>query len=135
MIKIPCINILGLSLLCRFRHTGDIIDLDHAITAHQDVVLLTPEGHTGKARYLYNLGTSFAHCYKCTHNCVDFETAISQFQLSASSFAGDPVYPYLAACKWARLALEDNSMASLDGYDAAINFIPRVAWLGHTISA
>ena len=52
---------VGSSDLCRFEHTSDQQDIDHAISHHQREVEYTPSGHSDHASYLSNLGISYAH--------------------------------------------------------------------------
>ncbi|KIM79026.1 hypothetical protein PILCRDRAFT_574232 [Piloderma croceum F 1598] len=143
---------LGNSFTQRFTHTGELVDIDKAISAHNDAhtrdlvdvdyaissyndaVNLIPDDHTHKTTFLNNLGEALLSRSELTGSRVDIDMAISKFRLCAKSSAGIPSLRYRAATKWARLSLKDNSSTTLDGYDTALALLPRVAWLGQTIS-
>jgi len=129
------LNNLGSSLLGRFLHTGEIVDLENAISCHKDAVCFIPDGHANKPAFLKNLASAFSVRYQRTGSRVDLDAAITQYRLSASSSSGPPSVRFHAAFRWARLAFIGSATASLDGYGAALNLLPRIAWLGQTISA
>jgi hypothetical protein len=127
-------NNLGNSLKRRFERSDDLIDLNNAISAYRRALDFTPDGHATKPALLDNLGNSLMYRFISTRSSIDRDMAISQFQLCASSSAGPPLVRFGSAVKWARLALEDNTLSSLDGYEVAFTLLPRVVWLGQTVS-
>ena len=62
---------LGNTFLIRFLHTGNLVDLDGSIAAHQEAVNLTPDGHAGKPMLLNNLGSVYLHHYGSSQKLAD----------------------------------------------------------------
>jgi len=56
---------LGSSYLSRFRRTGDVKDIDCALSHHQKAVESTPSGHAGLQNLFTNLGNSYACRFDC----------------------------------------------------------------------
>ena len=79
------LNNLGNSHLRRFEHTGDLQDIDHAISLHRSAVESTPSGHTDLPSQLNNLGVSYACRFQCTGNLHDIDDAISHQQSAVES--------------------------------------------------
>jgi hypothetical protein len=63
--------------LCRFQHSGNLVDIDKAISAHNQAVHLTPDGHAEKPGFLNNLANSFGCCFEHSRDLVDIDKAIS----------------------------------------------------------
>ena len=124
------VNNLGNSFLSRFERSGQLVDIEQAISAHKEAVRLTPDGHAIKVQHLSNLGNSFRQRYRSFNNHHDFDDAVAHYRLSATCLTGTPLIRFRSACTWARLT----SVTSLGGYSVAVDLIPRVAWLGQTIS-
>jgi tetratricopeptide (TPR) repeat protein len=125
---------LGESFLLRFNHTGTLADIDNSILAHENAVRLSPEDHVNTSQRLLGLGSSFNRRFQHSGNRRDFDMAVSKFRLSASISTGIPGVRFNAAVSWARLAFTDGALTSLQGYDTALNILPRCARLGQTIS-
>ena len=123
-------NNLGNSFLSRFERSGELVDIEEAISAHKDAVRLTPDGHALKPSRLANLGQSFQHRFQRLRNHHDLDNAIAHYRLSATSLTGPPLIRFQSTLHWARLT----SATSLDAYSVAIDLIPLVAWVGQTIS-
>src|ERR1700722_13076998 len=70
-------DILGMALLARFKHAGQLDDVEKAISAHEDAVRLTPDGDADKPRRLLNLGNSFSRRFEHLGQLDDVEKAIS----------------------------------------------------------
>jgi tetratricopeptide (TPR) repeat protein len=128
-------NNLAISLMRRFERSDDPIDLNNAISAYHRALDLTPDGHATKPTLLDNFGNSLMNRFISTRSSIDRDMAISQFRLCASSSVGPPLVRFNAAIKWARLALEDNTLSSLDGFEVAFTLLPRVVWLGQTVTS
>jgi len=75
-----CLNNLGNSLRCRFKHTGSDSDLSEAISVQKRAVLLTPDGHPDMPRHLNNLGNSIHSRFQRTGDPSDLSEAISIYQ-------------------------------------------------------
>jgi hypothetical protein len=63
---------LGFSLLRRYLHSGNLVDIENAIFALEDCLLLTPDGHA-KVGGLNNLGICFLHYFERSGDLVDIE--------------------------------------------------------------
>ncbi|TFK18238.1 hypothetical protein FA15DRAFT_603652, partial [Coprinopsis marcescibilis] len=74
------LNSLGVTLLCRFERAGRPSDIEEAIIALQDAVLLTPPGHRDLPGRLANLGSSFARRFDRTDELSDIAEAIASQQ-------------------------------------------------------
>jgi hypothetical protein len=125
---------LGCLFLCRFEHMNELSDIDKAISTLDDAARLIPAGHARMPPCLNSLGHAFSCRFERTGNRIDLENAIGNFRLSATSSAGAPSDRLRAALRWARLSSENDALTSLDGYGIALSLLPRVAWLGQTIS-
>ncbi|KIM74180.1 hypothetical protein PILCRDRAFT_80299 [Piloderma croceum F 1598] len=68
---------LGNSFLCRFERSGDLIDVDKAISAHEQAVHLTLDGHANKPNCLNNLGSSLLCRFEHSGDLIDIDKAIS----------------------------------------------------------
>jgi tetratricopeptide (TPR) repeat protein len=130
-LKAACLNNLGNSYLRRFEHTRNLVDIDKAISSYKDAARMIPEDHAHKAAFLNNLGSSSCSRFALTGDRADVEMAVSNYRFCAKSSAAPPSLRFHAATRWARLSSTESS--SLDGYGAALNLLPRVAWLGATI--
>src|ERR1700722_11949850 len=69
--------ILGMALLARFMHAGQLDDVEKAISAHEVAVRLTPDGHADKPSRLMPLGNSFLCRFEHLGQLDDVEKAIS----------------------------------------------------------
>ena len=71
---------LGSAYLGHFTHTGNLQDIEHAISNQQKAVDFTPSGHAELPSYLGSLGYSYFNYFKHTRNLQDVDHAISYFQ-------------------------------------------------------
>ncbi|KAF8960835.1 CHAT domain-containing protein [Flammula alnicola] len=78
-------NNLGSSYLRRFERTGDLQDIDHAISHHQSAVKSTPSGHADLPSQFNNLGISYARRFDRTGDLQDIDLAISHHQSAVES--------------------------------------------------
>jgi tetratricopeptide (TPR) repeat protein len=69
-------NQLGISLLSRFAHFGNMADIDNAIFTFECSLVLIPDGNAAKPGYLNNLGNSFACRFQCSGDLIDLHKAI-----------------------------------------------------------
>jgi hypothetical protein len=67
---------LGISLLDRFNHSGDIDDIENTIFSLQASVLLTPDGHEDKPALFSTLSGSFTSRFERFAHLVDIDNAI-----------------------------------------------------------
>ena len=70
----------GSSFQFRFEQTGDLSDMENAMSNQQRVVELTPLGHTDLPRRLSNLGNSFQISFRPTRDPTDIKNAICNQQ-------------------------------------------------------
>ena len=79
------LNSLGSSYLYRFERTGDLQDIDHSISHHQNALKSTPPGHVLLPVLFNNLGNSYSHHFKHTGDLKDIDHAISHHQSAVES--------------------------------------------------
>ncbi|CAE6407881.1 unnamed protein product [Rhizoctonia solani] len=126
---------LGHYIHTRWHYLEDENDLHRDITHKARAVALTPEYHPELPLRLESLGRSymgklkFAKC-KCSYRKTQ-QLALDSFRRSCMSEVGNPAIRLDSGVSWARIAggLEER----LNGYQAAINLIPQVVWLGTTV--
>ncbi|KIM72304.1 hypothetical protein PILCRDRAFT_81996 [Piloderma croceum F 1598] len=133
--KAISLNMLGSSYMTLFEHTNELGDIGKAISAYHAAVHVSPEGYARQSNHLFKLAEAYAHRFLCGNDSADLEMAISKFRDAAMSSTGFPDTRFQAALKWARLTSVGNAAASLDAYNIALHLLPRVVWLGKTISA
>ena len=75
-----CLSSLGIALSYRFRWSGDLVDLDSSISAHEQAVDLTSDNHVGKPGCWYNLGHSLIGRFEHSGMVADLDSAISAFK-------------------------------------------------------
>ena len=85
-------------------HFGDLVNIDKAISVHEQAVHLTPEGHSNKPACLKNLGNSFADLFKCSGDLVDRSATITCYHCNATYPTGSPLIQFNAAVEWVYLA-------------------------------
>jgi len=125
---------LGVSLMHRFQQLGDIADIDQSILFIGDSVECTQDDDPAKCQRLTYLGNTLLERYRHLHHRNDFNNAITQFSRVARSSTGPPSVRLNGAMNWARMALKNDASHALDAYAIVINLLPRVAWLGLTIT-
>jgi hypothetical protein len=70
----------GNYFLRRFWRSGDLMDIDKAISHHEHAVHLTPDGHADMPGRLNNLGNSFARRFQRSGDLMDIDKAISHHE-------------------------------------------------------
>jgi hypothetical protein len=124
---------VSVTLRCQFERLGDIANIDEAITAQQQAVRCTPDGHYDKPRFLNNLGASFCSRLIHHHDDTTFAQAIDTYSQSAKSLSGPPSRSFAAARIWATLCFSVHSNETIDAYSALIDLLPHIVWLGRTV--
>lgn len=71
---------LGYSYAARFRRTGNLVDINEAISNEQCAIDLTPHGHINLPVWLSNLVQSFLTRFGHTGELADIERAVSNRQ-------------------------------------------------------
>jgi tetratricopeptide (TPR) repeat protein len=122
---------LGAALQARFEHAGRDADLDAAIDHYQQAVTALPDLHPHGARYLSNLGGALQIRFRSTGRKIDRDAAIGCQREAAGIVSALPIDRLRAAESWGRGAFYagDND-AGADGYAAAVELLPQVAWHG-----
>ncbi|KAF8804474.1 hypothetical protein BYT27DRAFT_7340101 [Phlegmacium glaucopus] len=79
------ISDLGRSYMMRFEHTGNLQDIDHAISHLQRAVESTPSDHESIPACVSDLGTSYLCRFEHTGNLEDIDHAISNHRKAVES--------------------------------------------------
>ncbi|TFK44021.1 CHAT domain-containing protein, partial [Crucibulum laeve] len=128
---------LSNSYMLRFFVTKDENDLEEGRKAIQRAIDLVPGDHAIKCRFHFDLGEIFRQRYLHVgnRNTSLLEQAKEQFILAANLSIGAPFRRILAASQWAicSLILGDQSQYA-EAYSIAFDLVPRLAWIGNTIS-
>ncbi|KAJ7850336.1 CHAT domain-containing protein [Mycena leptocephala] len=127
------LNNLGNSLLRRFKRSGDLMDINQAVTKLQAAVELTEDGHPDMPSLLSNLGLSLQHRFDQLHDPQDLHQTLVQFTRAACSPTGTALIRFRAATLWASIAKITQHPSLLNAYTTAINLLPQLAWLGLSI--
>ena len=69
-------NSMGSLYARHFEHTGNLRDIDRAISHHQSAVEFTPSGHIDLSSRFSDLGNLYLGRFKCTRNPQDIDHAI-----------------------------------------------------------
>ena len=79
------LNNLGRAFADRFQCTGNLQDIDHAISHHQKAVESTPSGHAILPGQLNNLGIAYYDRFRYTSDLQDIDCAIFYHQTAVES--------------------------------------------------
>ena len=82
---------LASSLDTKFRYTGQLEDLDEAISLYREALELKPIPHPERWTFLNNLGNSLPRRFDQTGHFVDIEEAISLHREAVGCFP--PIIP------------------------------------------
>ncbi|KIM89429.1 hypothetical protein PILCRDRAFT_60841 [Piloderma croceum F 1598] len=122
---------LSCSQRLRFERQGQSDDLENAISNEEKAIMLTGDEHPHKAIYLSNLGKNLHSRFRCHGDQNDLEASIDAAKAAAQLKSAHPHQALAAARSWAQVAHENGKLLSaLDGYRAALEILPKVAWLG-----
>ncbi|KAJ7469111.1 TPR-like protein [Mycena latifolia] len=125
---------LGNSLHTCFKQSGDLTDLNESISTFKAALGLTPEGHPFQSIVLNNLGNCLHHRFNSLEDQHDCEDMLIQYRRAASSQTGTAHIRFRASSMWAHYAHTYQHPSVLDAYTTAIDLVPKVAWLGLSIS-
>ncbi|KAJ7469123.1 CHAT domain-containing protein [Mycena latifolia] len=128
------LNNLGTSLHNRFEQLGNLTDLNKAVAIFKAALRLTPEGHPNQSIVLNNLGNCLQDCFNRLQDPHDCEDMVTQYNRAASSPTGSAELRFRASRMWAKYAHMYQHPSILRAYTTAIDLIPKVAWLGLSIS-
>ena len=122
---------LGIALQARSERTGQLADLNQAITQVSEAVDATPADHPDRARWLSNLGAALRARFVRTGQQADLDQALEVFREGAGMLTASPGRRVAAAWGWGQCALlAGTSESAVEGYTAAIELLPLVAWHG-----
>ncbi|KAG8712495.1 hypothetical protein FRC11_015028 [Ceratobasidium sp. 423] len=130
-------NILNnLALSYRWRSSGGVLsDVDRAIECQARAVASTSLGDPRRSGLLNRL----AYLHKVRSRSLGYPTStyydtIECYRQSTQCPTGHPYERFRAAYQWARLIFPDNHSEKLQAYQVAFNLVPRLVWLGMSIS-
>ncbi|KAJ7465574.1 TPR-like protein [Mycena latifolia] len=132
--KPPCLNNLGNALLKRFEQLGNLTDLTEAVSTLEAAVRLIPDGYPEQPMLLRNLGNCLHHRFRISEDPRDYEEMLIQYSHAASSPTGTARTRFQASRMWAHYARSYNHPSLLHAYTTAVELVPKVAWLGLSIS-
>ncbi|KAE9404820.1 hypothetical protein BT96DRAFT_395466 [Gymnopus androsaceus JB14] len=125
------------SLLIRFRHFRDNIDIEEAIDAQYRAVRIIPPGHTFKSILLIDLAHALSTRMKHRPNHSDFNEAFKLF-IDEGDHPSRPSLKLDAALQLAELCSTYPQFSSPDmllrAYTFVFEAIPQVVWLGNGIN-
>ncbi|KAH7320486.1 CHAT domain-containing protein [Rhizoctonia solani] len=128
---------LGSYIHTRWHLQGNMDDLENDIQYKSRAVALTPEYHSRRSRRIESLGRSYL-CksilvYPCDHQQM-LRLALDCFRQASIAESSLPLMKFLSARLWGRAALRLSLDESLEGYQAAMDLLPQVIWLGSTVA-
>ena len=122
---------LGISQNTCFKCLGETPDMEDSISSLLRAVELTDDEHPNKATYLANLGGSLLCRFEQLGRPEDLISSVSSYREAAQSRTAYPRQALSAAREWADISHQHNDFSSaLEGYQAALQILPQVAWLG-----
>ncbi|MFI8192089.1 CHAT domain-containing protein [Streptomyces sp. NPDC085946] len=80
---------LGLALMTRYGHTGDLADLDEAVDRYRAAVEATPADHPDRALELSNLGLALRDRFGRTGHLTDLDQAVDCLRAAVEVTAAD----------------------------------------------
>ena len=86
------LNNLGISYSGRFKLSGNLQDIDHAISHHQKAVESTPSGHANLPHQFNNLANSYFNRFKHTGDLQDIDCAISHHHTAVETTPSGYIY-------------------------------------------
>ncbi|KAJ7452593.1 TPR-like protein [Mycena latifolia] len=128
------LNNLGNSLRRRFERLGELTDLNESVSASEAAVRLIPDGHPDQSIVLNNLGNCLHHRFRSSKDPHDCEEGLIQYSHAASSPTGPAHIRFRASTMWAKYAHISQHPTLLQAYTTAIDLVPKMAWLGLSIS-
>ncbi|CAE6361262.1 unnamed protein product [Rhizoctonia solani] len=123
---------IGALFYARYERIGSLDDLNQAIEYHERAYVATPDQHPDITLILLYLGRCYKQRFQSLSEQDSLNKALDYFSRGASS-SGYPISRLEAALDWARLCAESGTPNQLHGYQAAIQLIPEVIWVGVTV--
>jgi hypothetical protein len=122
---------LGLALHHRYQQAGEAGDLDESIRLLEAAVADTPVDHPDRVMYLTNLSAALESRFDRTRQQTDGRMARDR-AMQAVGLRDAPVHERVkAGLTWGRISASTEDWAdAADGYSAAIDLFPLLAWRG-----
>ncbi|CAE6448240.1 unnamed protein product, partial [Rhizoctonia solani] len=128
------LNNLGISHTHRFRRINSLDDINKAIEYLSLSVSLTSNYQSSALAFRYSkLGIAYQARFEVLNDHASSELALDSFRKSAQCPMGHPQTKLGSAEKWAHLAPVSSSQR-LEAFQAAMELIPELVWLGTPIS-
>jgi tetratricopeptide (TPR) repeat protein len=122
---------LGAALLTRFERLRDLADLHDAITNGRAAVDAASTDHTERTAYLINLGDALRTRFERIGDVVDAEEALGRWREAASLVTAPASARMHSGRSLGALAASLNRWPeAADGYAAAVELLPLLAWPG-----
>jgi len=122
------LNNLGNSYLCRFERTGNLEDIDCAISHHQKAVECTPSGHIDLLERFTNLGNSYLCRFEHTVDLEDINFAISYHQKAVESTSSGHPYLTLFNNLGTSYSCRFQCTGDLEDIDFAISYLQKAVY-------
>ncbi|WP_419998828.1 CHAT domain-containing protein [Streptomyces boninensis] len=124
---------LGITLTTLFQQQRDPDPAiaDEAVLSLRAALDATPDGHSMRAMRLFELGRSLWTRLEHSGSDDDYAQAVQAFREAVAAAGSDPAARDNAARFWGTLAAAREDWAgATEGWTAAIENLPRFAWLG-----
>ncbi|MCK9878652.1 CHAT domain-containing protein, partial [Frankia sp. Ag45/Mut15] len=119
---------LGAALQARFARTGQLTNLDEAISVGRAAVDVTPPDHPDRAGYLSNLGAALQARFARTGQLTNLELAIEAHRTGVGVMGASPRTRAVAARGWGRAAAGGGRWEeAVAGFTAAAELLTQVA--------
>jgi CHAT domain-containing protein len=124
-------SMLGRGQHVRFEHLGELTSLENCIASYTKSVQLTDDTDPVKAKYLDHLGICQRIRSEHLNDAAGLLAAVSVFQTAVQLKSAYPIDTFRAAQHWAEITHRNGDfLSALKGYHAALEILPKVAWLG-----
>jgi tetratricopeptide (TPR) repeat protein len=127
---------LSMSQFVLFDHFGGLANLKNAVSNLQKSIHLIEDDHPQMGFYLFRRGTILGRHLKLLGETEDLTAAVAAFQKSAQLNSTTPFFAFHSVRDRAELAHHNGDLSSaLHRYRAALDIMPKLAWLGLSRSA
>ncbi|CAE6482999.1 unnamed protein product [Rhizoctonia solani] len=124
---------LGSARWDRFKKHSNYEDIQAAVSLMLQAISLLPSEHPDMSKMLNTLGKIYQIQAEYLGNAKSLNDSSDSFRKAAQHSAGRPFDRFDAATRWARVASYSHS-EQLEAYQTAMDLVPRLIWLGTSIS-
>ncbi|KEP47786.1 putative aromatic di-alanine and TPR containing protein [Rhizoctonia solani 123E] len=124
---------IGALSFARFECFGGLEDLNNTIEYHKLAYTAMSRQHPDLTLVLKYLGKCYECRFKLLQDEYSLNSALNYFRQATHS-AGYPNSRLESALDWGRMAAKNGIPDHLQGYQAAIELIPEVIWVGLTVN-